>query len=775
MNLRRRFLVVCSIVLITIPILYASSVGRDPQNQLIPGQAGPTPTSQCETYASTTQTTAVSPPPALSYSLTFSQSGLAGVLGTTWGVTINGVRHVSNASSLTVDNLSGPLSYSYDCSVTVPDGTLYSCIANCSGTLTVTEPTLSRLHVSGNKILDTNGNAVFLKGTLFRDGGDPWGERPTEADFKYLAEHWDARIIRLIVTPEFWRDNPNYLYEVLDPEVQWANKYGMYAMINWISEGNINTPGVGANSGQSLTNLTETLNFWTTISEHFSGRPGVLYKINGEAAQISWSDWRNTAQTIVDRIREYDNQTILIVSGVNFSCDLSQVASNPVQGSNIVYDEHPYLNSNCVGTSTQTWDTLFGNPSKTVPVIVGEWGYYTPDQYIACHDFDYNYNLYSKGYDSTMANYLESKGISWMAWGFDTVWCPVELKGWDGYLPTQYGRFIQALLTTMTPPSVYARSNSSTTISSYATTQTALSTVNPAGVLAVINVHSRPMGIDFASGNVYVVNSGDDTVSVINQSTDGVVETISVNDLSNGNHFSYPTSIAYNPSNHRLYVTDTTGGGISMIDSSSNTIANTITGVYLPYAMTYSSSNKWMYITLQGPDAVIAVNSTDSIVAFIRVGALPSGIAYDQANKFIYVANSGDDTISVINATSNSVVTTVRVGTVPMNVAYDPADNSIFVANYGDGTVSVIDGAINKVVSTVKVSSNPLGLAYDSATNAIYVANSGNDTVSVIAGSANTLVETLSAGTAPQEVAFNPVTNYLYVTNGDGTVYVMKG
>jgi YVTN family beta-propeller protein len=149
-----------------------------------------------------------------------------------------------------------------------------------------------------------------------------------------------------------------------------------------------------------------------------------------------------------------------------------------------------------------------------------------------------------------------------------------------------------------------------------------------------------------------------------------------------------------------------------------------------------------MYVANNGVNTVSLIDTTtNTVIDTITVGNGPVGIVYDPDNNLMYVANqedgTNDGTVSVIDTTTTppSVIgSPITVGVSPTGIAYDPINQDIFVTNQGGNTVSVIDTDTNTVIDTITVGSQPLGIAYDSINHRMYVANFGigDDTVSVI-------------------------------------------
>lgn len=314
---------------------------------------------------------------------------------------------------------------------------------------------LSPLHVVGNALVDEFGNNVVLKGVDITDQdqtgfGPAVGRALNQNDFQYLAQAWKVRAVRIPVLPALWPSEGDNL-TLLRQDVYWANEYGMYAIIDWHAFGNI---AIG-NVTNGTPGLVATEAFWSEVSQYFSGNPGVLYEIFNEPADISWYQWEPLAQTIVNVIRQNDPSTVILVSGVDWSYDLSSVLIEPISGRNIGYVVHPYPHG-CGGTAS-CWPILFGITARFFPVFATEWGYYTPDQ-TQCTNSTTPYRGNWQGYNIQLLSYLQSLGISWTAFVWDPVWCPAMLLSFTNYQPSQFGKFVEDALASNASPSLVSNS-----------------------------------------------------------------------------------------------------------------------------------------------------------------------------------------------------------------------------------------------------------------------------------------------------------------------------
>jgi YVTN family beta-propeller protein len=267
-----------------------------------------------------------------------------------------------------------------------------------------------------------------------------------------------------------------------------------------------------------------------------------------------------------------------------------------------------------------------------------------------------------------------------------------------------------------------------------------------------------------ATKMIYVANNGDNTVSVINGTTNNVTGFITVG--------RGPYSLAVNPATNMIYVADDLDNAVSVINGTTNKLLGFINVGRNPESVAINPATNMIYVANNGNKTVSIIDGlTNYVIGNIAVGRNPAGLAVNPATKMIYVANNGDNTVSVINGTTNNVTGIIPVGRYPYSLAVNPATNMIYVANYGDNTVSVINGLTNYVIGNIAVGRNPAGLSVNPATNMIYVANFGDDTVSAINGITKKVVGIVQVGHSPIFLFVNPDSNRLYVANNiDNTI-----
>ncbi|TKI78257.1 YncE family protein, partial [Bacillus mycoides] len=128
----------------------------------------------------------------------------------------------------------------------------------------------------------------------------------------------------------------------------------------------------------------------------------------------------------------------------------------------------------------------------------------------------------------------------------------------------------------------------------------------------------------------YVANSGSDTVSVIDTSSNTVVATVPVEVA--------PHGIAVSPDETFVYVANTSSNTVSVIDTSSNTVVATVPVEITPFDVVVIPNGQFAYVTNAGSDTVSVIDtSSNTVVATVPVGSAPHGIAVTPDGQFAYV------------------------------------------------------------------------------------------------------------------------------------------
>lgn len=237
-----------------------------------------------------------------------------------------------------------------------------------------------------------------------------------------------------------------------------------------------------------------------------------------------------------------------------------------------------------------------------------------------------------------------------------------------------------------------------------------------------------------------------------------------------------PKYIVINQITQRAYVTNT-GGTVSVIDLTTNTVIATIAGITNANYCEIDTVANRLYVTQTTPTNSVTVidTLTNAVITTIAGFSSPAGVDIDSANGFIYVANSGTNQVYKVSTSTYTITTKYDVGTNPQNLIYSSIENEIYVANQGSNNVSIIN-PVTSVIVTITVGTAPIGIEINTRLNKLYVVNNTSNTVSVIDGTSNTVQATIALTTTnAQQCIFDDYTHRLYVTDGTGpsTIHVV--
>lgn len=280
------------------------------------------------------------------------------------------------------------------------------------------------------------------------------------------------------------------------------------------------------------------------------------------------------------------------------------------------------------------------------------------------------------------------------------------------------------------------------------------------------------VAVDPSAHRAYVPSFDDNSVSVIDTSTNKVTHTIKVGKQAWG--------VAVDPSAHRAYVTNADNRSVSVIDTRSNQVTHTIKVGGSPMGVAVDPSAHLVYVTNADDNSVSVIDPrSNKVTHTIKVGGHPGGVAVDPTAHRAYVANDESNTVSVVDTRSNKVVKAIKVGNMPAAVAVDQAGGRVFVTNGLTGSVSVIDTRTNKVTDTIWGQFGALGVALDPLTTRLYVVRQNGqigNSVSVIDTTTYKVTATIEVGEWAWGVAVDPEAQRAYVANTDGnSVSVIDG
>ncbi len=278
----------------------------------------------------------------------------------------------------------------------------------------------------------------------------------------------------------------------------------------------------------------------------------------------------------------------------------------------------------------------------------------------------------------------------------------------------------------------------------------------------------KPQQLEIKNILAYISNEDSDCVTVIDRQEDSVVGTIAVGEA--------PRGIAASSDGTEIYVANSGSNSISVIDTSVNRVIDTIDNFgYAPEEFALSWDGNTLYVTNPDSNNVSAIDvASNLVIDRIDVGKNPTGIVADKDRRKLYVSNTDSLTISVIDMDTRSVERTLTVSSNPRYLAL--CDDRLYVANERVNDIYVIEIPAY-TIKTINVGFRPQWLVCG-LTNRVYAASATDNEVSFLHTTLNMVTRSIPVGDSPAGMGVDAIRRKLYVVNnlsGDVSVIDVTG
>jgi endoglucanase len=351
-----------------------------------------------------------------------------------------------------------------------------------SATITATETATSsgggaapQLHVSGNELVDQNGNQVVLHG-VDRSGteyecvqGNGIFDGPNDQASITAMKSWGrVNAVRVPLNEACWNAESyvdsayagtNYI-NAIKAYVSLLNSNGIVAILDlhW-TDGLYTGNSSGCSSAEAtcqkpMPDAAEAIPFWTSVANTFKGNDAVIFDLFNEPyasradndnTTEGWQCWETGSpctgisyqvagmQQMVNAVRSTGANNVLMLGGEEYSNDLTDwLQYEPTDPDhNLVASWHSYNFNTC--SSQSCWTSEVAPVIASVPVVAGEIGE----------------NDCAGSYIDPLTTWLESENTSFLAWAWNADFAcssgPGLITDYTG-TPTNYGAAYKAIL-----------------------------------------------------------------------------------------------------------------------------------------------------------------------------------------------------------------------------------------------------------------------------------------------------------------------------------------
>ena len=242
------------------------------------------------------------------------------------------------------------------------------------------------LRVSGNKLLGPDGKPFHGRGANIHDtrscNSCSWG-KPNVGEvtrrIDVLTDQWKANFVRLLLEsydkPEgrtTWAsplDDPQYFADVQKMVAHVGTKKGVTLVVSIWHDPSLSKKGLPT---------ADTIKLWKKLAEAFKNSPHVIFGLVNEPEEnydgaedpAVWKAMNDTVAAIREVEGDGPKHVIAVQGTRQWARVLDYYVTHPITaggGVNIVYETHVY-------DSPDLFKTRFIEPSKKIPVIIGEFG-----------------------------------------------------------------------------------------------------------------------------------------------------------------------------------------------------------------------------------------------------------------------------------------------------------------------------------------------------------------------------------------------------------------
>ncbi len=263
----------------------------------------------------------------------------------------------------------------------------------------------------------------------------------------------------------------------------------------------------------------------------------------------------------------------------------------------------------------------------------------------------------------------------------------------------------------------------------------------------------------------YVTNEESGTVSVIDRAKDRVVATIQVGRA--------PRAIAVDPDQRWAFVLNGGEDTITVIDVNTQRVLHTLNIEARGRAedLAVSSRGQRIFISNSALNTVTVLDANSfSVLATIPVGIAPVGIAADAGGTRVFVANRGSNGVTLIDPFTNRVLVTLAVEAGPIHVSVDPnpSVDRAYVASPPSAFMTVLSVTSGQVVQRLTVGPGAVASLSDPIQGRLFVLKHNQNRVVVFDRARNVEIGGIPVGRGPHRIALDADRDKLYVVNRDG-------
>ena len=206
------------------------------------------------------------------------------------------------------------------------------------------------------------------------------------------------------------------------------------------------------------------------------------------------------------------------------------------------------------------------------------------------------------------------------------------------------------------------------------------------------------------------------------------------------------------PKTLRVYVANTDGASISVIDPEKNVTVGEIPVSKNPHAVLISPDKTRFYVPSETQDVLDVVDrATSKMIAKIPLGRRPNNLAITPDGRRVYVCIRGESWVTVVDTQTLKAVKNIPVGDGPHNVYALPDGKHMLAAAMEAQKLTVINTTTDTPEYEIPMPGVPRPVAFDAAARQLFIQISNLHGFLVMDFAARKIVDKVLLPDAPKD------------------------
>ena len=262
------------------------------------------------------------------------------------------------------------------------------------------------------------------------------------------------------------------------------------------------------------------------------------------------------------------------------------------------------------------------------------------------------------------------------------------------------------------------------------------------------------------ANNVIVLNSGEATLSLIDETTHQVVGTVPTG--------KEPHHLMATPDNSSLIVANSVSNNLMLVDPKTGKVQRWVENIEDPYQIGFSPDKKWVVTTglrLDRLDIYHYDGHDMTLAKRLPLAVMPSHMAFSNDSKTVFVTLQVSGELAAVDLATQQVKWKMKVGKVPAGLWMTPGDKYLLIGMTGADYVAVLDWRNQKIVKTIQTGNGAHNFRSLADGKHVAVSNRVASTISIIDEDTLTNVGDITGlMPGPDDMELSADKRYLWVT-----------